>query len=346
MIRRLIRTRWGALATIAVIAGGVCVYMSSVWRGDSWLSGVLVNVGTGLVLFLPLLLIGWGVERRLDDVRKRQDVAAERQAQIEERQAEVTSDVARLEGEITKTQDDLRLTREELSDAVVARLAAKRSEDSKIFSAVGVDPKQEEMFAAINRASKLGIVAPVGPRVYVPGGDVYVRFATDQEEYGAGVIVLFVETPSGESKEELGWYPGESATDLLVSLGELLQSIGRYPGDKSFGSLRLFSDLHDLLDIGHQWSINGKVALHELAPLVQFCPPQWVVTMSGITSLDPAGYTIPVSRFDEDWESHMGGKPWVDQDSLQEALAAGRALFHAYRLASHPRSPWDSEVPF
>lgn len=53
------RNRW-LLTVVFVIAGGALLVWSWQTRDDGWLSGVLVNTGTTLFLFVPLLMVSVG----------------------------------------------------------------------------------------------------------------------------------------------------------------------------------------------------------------------------------------------------------------------------------------------
>ena len=81
-----LRTRW-VPPTAVVAVGAALLGWSWFARTEGWLSGVLVNVGTTLLLFSPLLLAARQIENRLDDVRAKQ-------VEIRERQDEAAASVA------------------------------------------------------------------------------------------------------------------------------------------------------------------------------------------------------------------------------------------------------------
>ncbi len=70
-----VRLGWGvtlaAVVTVA-IAGGL-LYYSWVSQTSTWESAVLVQSGSTLLLFVPLVIVGHGIETRIESVRRQQD---------------------------------------------------------------------------------------------------------------------------------------------------------------------------------------------------------------------------------------------------------------------------------
>jgi hypothetical protein len=71
------------------------------------------------------------------------------------------------------------------------------------------------------------------------------------------------------------------------------------------------------------------------------------VTENAVVSVEK-GYVIELWRLSEqDWAQHMRSKPWVDLDSLDDALAAGSALLDGrQRREAARRSFLEDEPPF
>ncbi|MGI5243159.1 hypothetical protein [Dactylosporangium sp. CA-139066] len=341
----LARNRWVLLAAL-VTGVGVLVWSWSA-RGDGWLSGLLVNVGTALVLFAPLLLVGWHIERRLDEV-------SAGQAQIGERQEKTAASIATLAEEVSQTQAELRRTRDELSQAVADRLAATRDADQAMFAEVGEVPTHGTLFTALVRADKLGLTARPGCRVPVHHTNLHLRFVTPttadqfQEEPDPwDALDMQLEAVNGDVVARLSWPQDQLAEDFLVGLAEAVVEVGQYPGDRRFDAVRVFHDLGELLGLVYRSATGGSVV--PLNGVVQFCPPQWVVTDRALVSVGKpgGGYSISVSRIDESqWPKHMAGKPWLDEDSFDVAYEAAAALYGARRLAVQPPGPDDDEPPF
>lgn len=341
MALRFTRNRW-LWTALLVIAGGVLLLWSRQSRDDGWLSGVLVNTSTTLLLFAPLLLVGRQIERQLGEVRTAQQ-------QIERRQDKAASDFAALAEEVSQTQVELRRTREELSEAVVARFAATREKDAAMFWEIEEVPTCDLLFAALLRAAELHLITADGCRVPLHNTNLYVWFLTptpndrfQDEPNPADGLYVRLEWINGDEVALLWWQQGQSVDDFLAELLVAVVKVGEYPGDKLFEAGCIFGDLRELLELTHKSATGGSAA--PLTGVVQFCAPQWVITDTKLACTHPA-YTIPFSRFGEAWQEHLYEKPWLDRDSFDEAFEAGRALFEARKLAVKPSSMYD-DPPF
>jgi hypothetical protein len=306
----------------------------------------LVNVGTTLLLFSPLLLATRQIENRLDDVRAKQ-------VEIRERQDEAAASVAVLADEVSRAQEELRSTREQLAQAVADRLAGARGEDRQTFSALGDLPSHRSLFAALLRAADLHLIAARGCRIPLHHTGLFLRFEVptvrdrfqDAPDPDAD-LDLHLEWINGGDASWLTWSKDESAEDFLVHLVESVIREGEYPGDRLFDPARVFAELRELLQITYESATGGSA--NPLFGVVEFCPPQWMITEKALISVGkPPGYQIPLSRINEPtWHEQIAGKSWSDMDSFDAALQSGRELFKAGRLAVKPGSSNADDLPF
>jgi hypothetical protein len=312
------------------------LYWSWVSRTSTWWSGLLVQFGVTLFLFVPLVVIGHLIETRLDRVSEQQD-------QISTRQEETTSEVARLTEEVAQTQADLRQTREQLSEVVRDRVSAGRERDAALFKAVGEAPSQADVLKSLLRAREIGIIPDQGCRIDLIS-DCYLRFkpewkSSDPIVRGSqdpDVIELTLERIDAEALRRVEWDSESTPSDIGVRIAEEMQASGVYPGDGLYDAGRIFADLSALLSFGHESSISGKI--NPVRRIIQLCPPQWAVCDDGVYCTDHP-YQIVAWRLNENWLSHMSEKPWVDMTSLDEALTACQALYDAGSLAVKPSDP-------
>jgi hypothetical protein len=343
-MRWITRNRWNLTVVLLLAGTGVLVW-SWLARSDGWLSGALVNVGTTLLLFAPLLVVGRYIEKRLDDVQASQ-------VKIELRQEVAAANIATLAEEVSQTQAELRRTHERLTETVVSRLAAARDKDRQVFADLEEAPSHDLLFAALVRAADLHLTTSTGCRVPVHNTHLFLWFETptthDQFQEApdpAEDLYLRLERINGQTVAHLAWPRDQTAEDFLVALAEAVVRAGEYPGDRSFEAGRLFSDLRELLELAHESATSGSTAA--LSGVIQYCPPQWAITETALVSVGkPAGYSIPFSRIREPhWPSHMSGKSWLDRDSFDDAFEAGFALSEAKGFAATQTGPYD-EPPF
>jgi hypothetical protein len=297
-------------------------------------------VGTTVLLFVPLLLAGRGIERMLDSVHTAQKLVTKQQSEIAERQDKTDSSVARLAEEVSRAQEELRLTREQLSEVVLDRIAERRDRDTALINEVADTPSRDGLMRALWRAQQLGWISATGCRVSLFDRDVYLRFYVegDAEHDEPGLCSLIVEPDDGSALGSFEWRPSESAADLAIWVAETLQSARLYPGDEEFKAGDIFKTLQELLLTARKLATDEKSVERELSPIIQICPPQWAITDYGVESIDPEWtYAIEADRLDEsDWLPHMTAKVWVDYPSFSRALRIGRLLYHADRLREKP----------
>ena len=142
------------IALLTILTAGFAIgllYRSWDSQTSTWESGVLVQFGSTLLLFVPLAYLTYRIETGLDRVSTRQE-------EIATQQEETASDVHQLAEEVAQTQADLRLTREQLSEMVRERITENKSKDSALFKAVGEAPSQADVFNSLVRAMEMGVI--------------------------------------------------------------------------------------------------------------------------------------------------------------------------------------------
>jgi hypothetical protein len=297
-----------------------------------------VNAGTALLLFAPLLLFGRHIEQRFDRVQASQ-------AQIEERQDRAAEEIATLSHEVASANNELRRTREEIAEAVTSRLASDRLGDRSSIAAVSDTPGHDVIFTALTRAGALGLIADTGCRIPLKGTNLYLRFEIPQgDDYyqqppnPESDLYLRLEDVGASELRPLSWSYNEDAEEFLIRLAEALVSVAQYPGDKVFSSDEIFTRLGKLLQVTYESATRGS--FEPLTEVVEFCPPQWVITSTHLIAIDIRGlseYAIPIARINQPrWPEHMAEKTWLDHDSFSIAYSTAKELFNAGRLRVKP----------
>ncbi|GGM48773.1 hypothetical protein GCM10011608_37040 [Micromonospora sonchi] len=325
-----------------MLLGALVLYLSHSVE-DPWWSGTLVNAGTALFLFAPLALFGRHIEQRFDNVQ-------EAQKEIESRQVAAAAELASLSEEVANTQGEIRKTREELADAVSRRLAASRQIDNQKFSDIGEMPSHRSLFDALTRARKLGLISHEGCRVKIEYTSLYLWFETpsgdpqfNEPPHPDEDLFLRLEDVGGSEVRRIAWSNEQDAEDVLIALAEELVSLAQYPGDHLYNPGKVFADLKELLELAHRSATGGS--FEPLTSVVQYCPPQWVITSTHLIATDP-GYAIPILRINEPrWHEHMSEKTWLDYDSFSTAFSTAKALYEARRLEVQPPRSKD-DPPF
>src|SRR5438105_380300 len=106
-------------------------------QGASYVPGLLMQLGTSMMLLVPLALLGFMLEDR-----------------------------------IRHAEEQLRTTAERLDTLTAVtreRLAASRQQRDDLFEAARRAPRQDAVRALLEDAGEIGAIDPSGPRVLVPG---------------------------------------------------------------------------------------------------------------------------------------------------------------------------------
>jgi hypothetical protein len=304
---------------VAVV--GLAMLAVAHWVDDgtarAWWSGVLVNVGTAVVLLGPLYFLTERLGRRIEGVR--QETAM--------RVGDLTERVETFERDVDRRLDDV-------AASVNRRLAEERERDASALDDLGEQMTRPVLVDAMSRALALGVIGERrGPRVPVAeDADVFLRFdyrPDDGEPWGAvEMLALCLETSDGSVLDRVEWKDNSDPTDVLVHLG---RGVHRVTTQVDLDVEWCMTRLRDTLQVAWQ--------SEQLRPILQLCPPQWVVTESGASAYgQDSGFHYTVLKNDVDsMFHHVLEKPWVDRDSFEDAC---RVVPHICAPDFDDSPPW------
>jgi hypothetical protein len=258
-------------------------------QGTSYVPGLLMQLGTSMMLLVPLALLGFMLEDR-----------------IRHAEEQLRTTAARLD---TLTA----VTRE--------RLAASRQQRDDLFDTARRAPRQDAVRALLEDAREIGAIDPSGPRVLVPGTSLRLRFRADD-----GSIQIDVQEPDGSSLGQLAWNGGDSAEAFAQGLAAKLRAINRYPGDTSFDPAAVLRSLLETLQLGVR-ARTGEHS-DDLGHLIEVPNEHWAISTEGLFSLKHH-YQIPaqsITSSHDDWPRHMRTLAWVDASAFDEAYYLARRL--------------------
>ncbi|MEV4705494.1 hypothetical protein [Actinoplanes sp. NPDC049316] len=310
---------------VATVLGLAMVLYALVLTPEAgeWAAGVLVNLGSAVLLVVPIYLLNRGIDRRIQQVK-----------------VETATQVQAIADHVSTFEADVERRLEDVAASVTARLAEERERDSAAFDMLVHSPSRTTVEHALARAHELGLIQPKrGPRVCVSEEwNLYVRVDFDEGSMhysanGFGIengelIEFVVENKEGRQLELVPWREGDEVADIMVRIGRALERGGTSDG---FDVAQYFSRLRDALVVA---------ASHpDRRPIWQLCPPQWAVTSRGIVSYgddDPITVTCKSLYDPGHWQHslerrHLAGKPKIHMLSYHSAEDAARAL--------HPEEP-------
>jgi hypothetical protein len=325
---KVLRTRKTAWITVIGTVGGLAMLAVSFLlpriRGAgataSWLSGLLLELGAAVLLFVPLYLITLTLERDIDAVRE------ETVASVDRVREATTSSVAALTERVSSFEGDIERRMEDLVASVSERLAEERDRDVEVREALRKkEPTWSGLLEALDRAMDQGLITDSHPPRVVGGPDLWgphvsVIVGGDPELPEMHRLLRFrVESLQGKRIQTVEWYRDDSLTDVMVRVARIVEGATGGP----FRLADFFPDLSRLLEVAS--------SAPERRPIVQLCPPLWAVTTRGV---------VPYGRKDVRVWTHeqvsgpriaqdMATKPWSDEESFALAQAVSGGLFPA-----------------
>lgn len=313
--------RWPAVViTAGTLMAGVVMFVVSarVNARHAWVASLLLNLGSAVVLFGPLVALTGLFSRDYARREQRRDLRVEQ-----------------LSAEVGQVQRDVATVLEELSEQAVQRLAADRADEEAVVAAVAANPTAAGVAEALAMAERRGLVSARGPRVRV--FDTFLLTRWQPSAAVAGAVEVTLERQDGHAVRTLSWTGDQTAADLGYELGRVLQELGVYPGDAAFSPGLMFRDLHDLLALAYRRETGAGSLVDPIGPIVQLAGERWAITDKWLTTTDGTHYRITLDRLTEmDWDAHLRHRD-LDIGGFREAFDTATLLLAAGELTAPER---------
>jgi hypothetical protein len=291
----------GVIGTFLVASGWMI-------QGESYVPGLLLQIGSSFVLVVPLLLLGRLMERRLRRTEER------------------TLSISRSLTDVRARLDETAMRIAELGTQTRQRMAQQRAEDLQAATTAEERLSQPILVSLLDRATRVQAVAAKGVRVRVPGTAYWLRFLLSPGESGDTTLTCSVENRAATQAAMFIWAEDEGPDALAHRVADELLVLRAYPGDQVFDASTLYRDLLHTIRTGLERRADASA--DRLGPLIELANDQWAIAADGLYCLDRP-YHIPGDRLadaSEDWRRHMAAKPWVDQGKFSEAYTTAVAL--------------------
>jgi hypothetical protein len=296
------------------------------WIVWSWVSSVLINLGSALILFSPLY---WLTERLAVKVRKlnTEVVTAQREVGATQAKLQNVEDFINpaLPTDFPNKSDARSEAAAKLDQNVQQEMGASRRNDEELYSSIALEPDPVRIAVALLRAEADDLITSDGPRCELLYSDYHVRFVAVWIDDIAD-LKLTIETDDGTVLFAIPWSKDETATSIFARIGELLRDSPGFPGEELFFAGQLPLQLSDLLLYASRYrpSVTGSMAIRKIVEILQ---SGWVITERYLLPKSYRDYTIDVSRLNElDWPEHIRNKGWKESFSFEEALNVARGL--------------------
>lgn len=310
------RWRYGIYASLG---GGVALFALSALLSSAasasaqWWSNALLNIGSSIFLFVPLLVVTeWLFSRRIGRIENQASIDRDRVENVQSR----LESLAQLVDPALRNE-----AANDLDIEVRARLASTREDDEELFARLGVLPTREGLRAAVLRAVDLGLLSASGGRTELLPTAQHVRFSVEEP-----AVSLVLELGDGTSLGQIEWVAGERAIEVLEKLALLSRSSSGFEGERFFFPGHVFRQFSDMLlfALRNQFSVTGDTGVDHL---VEMTNDGWILSDTAIRPRSYLTYEIAVRRLDEiDWSEHISNKGWPEAAAFPHTLQWARPL--------------------
>jgi hypothetical protein len=304
--RTLVGDRVFVGSAITTMVGAGMVAAGWVLAESGYLADVLLQVGSSLVLVIPLVQIGWMIENRL--------------RRAEQRTASMASELAGVRDAV------LRL--DQVGTAARELIESSRESWEAELAAAADAPTRRNIARLVDQATSAGLLAVGGFRVRIPGTELRLRYVLVPTASDPA-LSLTIERVDAEPVHGLMWTGDTPVAIIARDIAEAAAALHLYPGDAEYDASALLGDL--LAGIRHGVAGRHGDRPRRLGALVEVPGRQWAIAEDGLYCLE-RDYRIPLHRLgetSEDWRSHMLAKSWVDRDDFLTAYGIAIALREA-----------------
>lgn len=305
--------RWVVPTALGLSAFGLLLTASTAFMEHTfWLSSVLVNLGTTLVLTFPLALLGHFLTER---IKKSQEAT---ESQI----SSVRDDVEGVQSELDDFRETTSKTIAELQDNYDQSVAAKLSQRATDIQNLRSNPSIDLLGSTVAEEMRLGKISPKGFIVKYHGDRLFCSFEQDAWSLqGVGIRVFEYGSSLQDAGASVSLRSADSLEELFTRLNYDLAAANLLD-PRDFDISQFFTELTDSLD-----AIDECRKLHDsidLGPALIVPNDGWMLTGTALVSRNsrypPLWFTRKYVQ-DEGLLQHLREKPWVDYDELWEATS-------------------------
>jgi hypothetical protein len=299
------------LAAVVAALGFGMIFLGYLLQGNAYFPGLLQQVGSELMLAIPMLYLGRIFESRLRQTEENTRVMS---GNIAEVRAKLDETVAQLEVQTWAARE---------------RLQQDHNLREETFEHARTNPEYSTIAALLQDATRIRAIAADGVRVRVPGSQMRVCFIPPSE-VKREIAIQVQDRLSFSSFADFPWRPGESKSVLARHVAAVIRSAGHAgTAGQIPAQIDVVAILRDLAKtIYTAVAARTGESPHDLGRVIEIPNTQWAVTADGVRCLDRS-YLVPASQFDtkgEDWRSATLSKPWVRRAEFIDAYEIAVAL--------------------
>lgn len=310
MRSKTLNARLGVGVAGSVLVGGVMLvgsWLVGEQKEWTWVSDALLNVGSAILLFAPLLLLTeWLLERR---VRNIEEDAEETREAVRQTQKEVGEAQSRISELIDYNTAEGREEAARQLDEVVRQAMFKEHTDldelyASLVGAQGIEPFVRALQTGIERK----LISDTGVRVELMYSELHLRFSPPR----AGAIDLHIEANNGKILATVHWDETRTVADVLSEVSVVASELPGFDGMDKFFAGQVPRQLAETLLYAARYSPR-MTGSYDIYKVMEITDGGWVVSERGLVPKSARPYMI---AFEDaapiDWDEHIRNKDWPE----------------------------------
>ncbi|WP_460781603.1 hypothetical protein [Microbacterium shaanxiense] len=287
-----------------MLAGSWLLSGSENW---AWGSDALLNVGSAILLFAPLLLLTeWLLERRVRDI---EEDAEETRQVVRQTQREVGEAQARISELIDYNTAEGREEAARQLDEVVREAMFKEHND---FDALYASLAGEQNITPFAHALRSGIdrklISKTGVRVELLYSELHLRFELRDDNE----IDLHIESDNGEILATVQWRAGRTIAEVLTDVSTIASGLPGFDGMDKFFAGQTPRQLGETLMYAARFSPQ-MTGSYDIYKVMEITGEGWVIVERGLVPKSARPYMIDFDGAAPiDWDEHILNKPWPE----------------------------------
>ena len=230
----------------ACIGSGLIMIVMSA-RTGGWTSILLLNLGTSVLLIVPILAVSLRLEREIEAAEKR-----------------TKQETAAIRKKVDAVEADSRRSLEEIRSAFLAMQAARQSSELALIDDLIEAPGYGSMKKALDFYTSSGAISETGIRFRLGYPDIWVQLRPT-----ASQIEARIQRKDGEHLSDCIWHEGTTPEQFFDAIAAQLSSSGNYVPD-GLDPAQLFLESKALLFTARATRLER--AGDDLGPVRQICP--------------------------------------------------------------------------
>ncbi len=322
-LRKLSARLWVGLGGSLVV--GALLLLGSWLLSDSedwvWASNALLNVGSAILLFAPLVLLTeWLLERRVRDIEVEAEETRRAVRQTQKEVGEAQSRIAELID--YNTAEGREQAARQLDEVVREAMFKERNDLDALYASLAGEQGVELFARALRSAIDRRLISETGVRVELLYSDLHLRFHLLEDN----TIDLHIEANDGEILATTHWREDRSVAEVLAEVSLVASRLPGFDGMDKFFAGQAPRQVGETLMYAARYSPQ-MTGSYDVCKVMEITEAGWVITERGMTPRSARTYMIQFEGAAPiDWDEHILNKPWPESPYFPTTMRWAAAM--------------------